>query len=183
MTNNIRLNAANDGGAGRPFQRQDILMPNEKLNAFLKENGVDYISIRHDPAFSAQAAAESAHFTGKGLAKTVIVKVDNELAMVVLPASDRVDLYAVSAAADGAGVVIADEAEFSERFPGCEPGAIPPFGNLFDMLIFLSPKLAEEAEIAFNAGSHTELIRMRFDDFERLTGTATIKLTEQPSIQ
>lgn len=155
-----------------------VFMPITKVKAFLDENGIDYESIRHDPTFTAQAAAESAHYSGKGLAKTVIVKVEDELAMVVLPASDRVNLFAVSAASDGAGVVIADEADFASRFPGCEPGAIPPFGNLFDMLIYLSPKLAEEEEIAFTAGSHTELIRMKFDDFERLTGTATIKLTE-----
>lgn len=153
-------------------------MPAEKLKSFLDENGVKYVTIRHSPAYTASEIAQSAHIPGRELAKTVMVKVGNELAMVVLPASQRVDTAKVSRAAGGADVMLAREDEFRTRFPGCEAGAMPPFGNLYGMKVYLSPALAEDEEIAFNAGSHTELIRLRYADFERLAKQAIIPLGE-----
>jgi Ala-tRNA(Pro) deacylase len=149
------------------------------LRKFLDENHIKYVNIRHSPAYTAQEIAASAHIPGKELAKTVMVKVDDELAMVVLPASKRVWTEEVSHAANGATVTLAEETEFKKRFPDCERGAMPPFGNLYGMRTYLSPALAKDEEIAFNAGSHTELIRMKYEDFERLTAPVTIKLMEE----
>lgn len=151
-------------------------MPTETLKSFLDENAVKYVTIRHSPAYTASEIAQSAHIPGRELAKTVMVKVGGDLAMVVLPASQRVDTAKVSLAAGGADVVLAKEEEFRARFPGCELGAMPPFGNLYGMKVFLSPRLREDEEIAFNAGSHTELIRLKFADFERLAQPAIVDL-------
>jgi Ala-tRNA(Pro) deacylase len=151
-------------------------MPAEKLKSYLDENAVKYVTIRHSPAYTASEIAQSAHIPGRELAKTVMVKVEGELGMVVLPASQRVDTARVSQAAGGANVMLAKEEEFRARFPGCEVGGMPPFGNLYGMKVYLSPKLAEDEEIAFNAGSHTELIRMKYADFERLAKSAIVPL-------
>ena len=143
-------------------------MPVERLRQYLDENRVKYVSIRHSQSFTAQEIAASAHISGKELAKTVMVKLDGQMAMAVLPGSHHVDLAALKAAAGAREVQLAGEREFAELFPGCETGAMPPFGNLYDMNVFVSTPLADDEEIAFNAGSHTELIRLAYADFERL---------------
>ena len=102
------------------------------------------------------------------MAKTVMVKIDGKIAMAVLPASYKVDLEHLKEAVGGATIELANEREFRDLFPGCETGGMPPFGNLFGMDVFVSAKLAEDRDIAFNAGSHTELIRLAYADFERL---------------
>lgn len=151
-------------------------MPVEKLKSFLDENGVRYVTIRHSPAYTAHEIAEAADISGSELAKTVIVEIEGELAMVVLPASEQVDASAVSRAAGGGNVILACEEDFASSFPDCELGAMPPFGNLYGMKIFLSPKLAEDEEIAFNAGTHTQLVQLKFADFERLARPAITML-------
>ena len=143
-------------------------MPVRKLKEFLDQNGVRWVSIVHSPAYTAQEIAACAHIRGKELAKTVIVKVDGKPAMVVLPASQRVDFQVLRDITGGATVTLAGEAEFRELFPDCEAGAMPPFGNLYGMDVYVAPKLAEDEEIAFNAGSHTELMKLHYADFERL---------------
>lgn len=143
-------------------------MPVRKLKEFLDQNGVRWASIVHSPAYTAQEVAASAHVKGKDLAKTVMVSVDGKPVMIVLPASQRVDFQVLREVTGGQNVVLASEAEFRELFPDCEAGAMPPFGNLYGMDVYVSPKLAEDDEIAFNAGSHTELMKLRYADFERL---------------
>jgi Ala-tRNA(Pro) deacylase len=143
-------------------------MPAERLKTFLNESGVRYVSISHSPAFTAQEIAATAHVPGRELAKTVIVKLDGEMAMAVLPASSFVDLDLLASEAGAALAELATEHEFKSRFPGCEPGAMPPFGNLYGMDVYVSRTLAEDDQIAFNAGSHTELVRLDYGDFERL---------------
>ncbi len=143
-------------------------MPVQKLKQFLDENQVKYVSISHSKAYTAQEVAASAHIKGKELAKTVIVKLDNATAMAVLPASYHVDLELLREAAGASRAALATESEFKGMFPDCETGAMPPFGNLYGMDVYVAEALAEDAEIAFNAGSHTELIRMAYKDFERL---------------
>ena len=143
-------------------------MPVRKLKEFLDQNGVRWVSIVHSPAYTAQEVAASAHVKGKDLAKTVMVKVDGKPVMIVLPASQRVDFQVLREVTGGQNVVLASEAEFRELFPDCEAGAMPPFGNLYGMDVYGAPKLAEDEEIAFNAGSHTELMKLRYADFERL---------------
>ena len=143
-------------------------MPVKKLKEFLDSHQVKYVSISHSAAYTAQEIAASAHVPGKDLAKTVIVKIDGKLAMAVLPASYKVDLAHLKETLGATTVELASEREFRDMFPGCETGGMPPFGNLFDMEVYVSAKLAEDQEIAFNAGSHTELLKLAYKDFERL---------------
>lgn len=145
-------------------------MPVQKLKRFLDENSVRYVSIRHSPAFTAQEVAASAHVPGKEMAKTVMVRLDGEMAMAVVPAPRQVDLDRLAATADAGSVELATEEDFGELFPECEVGAMPPFGNLWDMEVYVDEELQEDDEIAFNAGSHTELVRLPYRDFERLVG-------------
>ena len=143
-------------------------MPETRLKEFLDREHVKYVSIDHSPAFTAQEVAAAAHVPGKELAKTVIIKVDGELAMIVLPASEQVQLAILRETLGAKHVELADESEFREAFPDCETGAMPPFGNLYGMPVFVSQALREDDEIAFNAGSHSELIRLTYADYERL---------------
>lgn len=143
-------------------------MPLNRLKDYLDQNQVPYVVITHSPAYTAQGVAASAHVKGKELAKTVVVKLDGELAMAVLPAPFRVDLQKLRDVIGCHRVELASEKEFESVFPGCEVGAMPPFGNLFGLPVFVARRLTEDEEIAFNAGTHRELIRMSYPDFERL---------------
>ena len=143
-------------------------MPVKKLKEFLDSNQVKYVTISHSAAYTAQEIAASAHVSGRELAKTVMVKIDGKMAMAVLPASYKVDLEHLKDAVKAATVELANEREFRDMFPGCETGGMPPFGNLYGMDVFVSAKLAEDQEIAFNAGSHTELLKLAYKDFEQL---------------
>jgi Ala-tRNA(Pro) deacylase len=143
-------------------------MPVAKLKEFLDAQGVKYVTISHSKAFTAMEVAESAHVQGREMAKTVVLNVDGKLAMAVLPAVQKVDLDLLRKNLGAASVELAREQDFRADFPGCEVGAMPPFGNLYGMEVFVEPRLAADLEIAFNAGSHTELIRLAFKDFERL---------------
>lgn len=143
-------------------------MPVQRLKEFLDNQHVKYVTIIHSPAYTSLEIAASAHIPGRALAKTTIVKIDNKLAMAVLPANAMVDLDRLREVTGAKWVTIADEYEFKNLFPGCEIGAMPPFGNLYDMEVFVSYELTREQDIAFNAGSHTELIKMTYQDFNRL---------------
>jgi Ala-tRNA(Pro) deacylase len=153
-------------------------MPAKKLTSFLDEQKVKYVKISHSPAYTAQEIAAIAHVAGRELAKTVIVKLDGELAMAVLPASYRVDFKLLKKASKAKKAELASEEEFRDRFPECELGAMPPFGNLYDIRVFVAESLTEDDEIAFNAGSHTELIRMGYRDYERLVKPTVMRFTE-----
>ena len=153
-------------------------MPSTKLKAFLDDHGVKYVSVNHSTAFTAQEAAASAHIPGKELAKTVIVRLDGKLAMAVLPASYHVDLERLREATGSVVVELAGEDEFATLFPDCETGAMPPFGNLYGMDVFVSESLAEDDEIAFVAGTHRELIRMTYADFDRLVEPDLMRFSE-----
>ncbi|MCX6132727.1 MAG: YbaK/EbsC family protein [Ignavibacteriales bacterium] len=138
------------------------------LVEFLDKNQIQYVNVTHSTAFTARDVAESAHIPGKEMAKTVIVWMDGAMAMAVLPASSMVDFTKLKAASGAASVELASESEFKDRFPECEIGAMPPFGNLFNLRVFADRLLSEDREISFNAGTHHELIRLRFADYERL---------------
>jgi len=142
-------------------------MPVQKLKAFLDENDVKYAVIQHSRAFTAQEIAGLTHIPGKELAKTVMAMIAGEAAMVVIPASHRVDFKSLSEVV-GTSVELADEGDFVELFPNCDVGAMPPFGNLYDMAVYVSETLAEDEFIAFSAGSHAEVMRLAYADFERL---------------
>ena len=151
-------------------------MPAAKLKELLDAKGVRYVSISHSVAYTAQEIAASAHVRGKEMAKTVIVRIDGRLAMAVLPASPMVDESLLKDALGAERVEIAAEKDFRDAFPGCELGAMPPFGNLYDMEVFVDPRLAKDEEIVFNAGTHRELIRMRYEDFEKLVQPKVVAL-------
>ncbi len=142
-------------------------MPLARLQEFLDSHNIKYVVITHSVGYTAQGIAALTHISGKELAKTVIVKLDGSLAMAVLPASAQVDLARLKSVA-GASVGLASEQEFKDKFPDCETGAMPPFGNLYDIPVLADESLTRDKEIAFNAGSHRELIRMDWDDFEKL---------------
>ena len=153
-------------------------MPIQKLKNFLDENGVHYVSIRHSPAMTAQEVAASAHIPGKEVAKVVMVLLDHVMAMAVLPASYKVDFTLLKEASGAREARLATEGEFGEKFPECELGAMPPFGNLYGMAVWVAESLAEDAEISFNAGSHSELIKMAYEDFDRLVRPMVIRFSE-----
>lgn len=143
-------------------------MPASRVKELLDSHGMKYVVIKHSPAYTAQEIAASAHVPGKELAKTVMVRLDGKLAMAVVPASQRVDLQKLAAVAGAQRAELATEDEFAGVFPGCEVGAMPPFGNLYGIPVYVSDALSECEEIAFNAGTHRELLRMRYDDYARL---------------
>ncbi|MFY9906028.1 MAG: YbaK/EbsC family protein [Terriglobales bacterium] len=151
-------------------------MPLSILRDFLDLNRIPYVVISHSVAYTAQSIAALTHTPGKELAKTVMVMVDGRLAMAVVPASFRVDLSRLKRYLEADSVELATEFEFRGRFPDCETGSMPPFGNLYGMDVFVDETLAEDSQIAFNAGTHRELVRMRFADFRNLVKPAIIPL-------
>ncbi len=150
-------------------------MPANKLKDFLDSNKIKYTTISHSPAYTAQQIAASAHIPGKEMAKTVVIKLDGKMAMAVLPASYKVDFGLLKEAVKASKAELASEQEFKDMFPECEVGAMPPFGNLYGMDVFVAESLTEDDEIAFNACSHKELIRMPFKDYEKLAKPKVIK--------
>ncbi len=152
-------------------------MPCTRLKEFLDEKGVKYIAIKHSTAYTAQEIAASAHIKGKELAKSVIVKIDGKMAMLVLPASYKVNFDELKEALGTEKVRLANEHEFKDKFPECEVGAMPPFGNLYSMDVFVAHSLSEDEEIAFNAGTHSELIKMSYTDFEKLVEPVKLKFS------
>ncbi len=143
-------------------------MSAHKLTEFLDEHQIRYTTITHSPAFTAQEIAHAAHISGREMAKTVVVKIDSKLVEVVLPASQRLDLNQLRKATGAKRVELAQEEDFDRFFPDCEVGAMPPCGNLYGMEVYVSPQLAADRQIAFNAGNHSELICMKYADYERL---------------
>lgn len=149
----------------------------KKLREFLDGQGVKYTALIHSQAFTAEEVAAVAHIPGKEIAKTVIVKIDGKPVMVVLPASDMVDMKLLKKAAGGNHLELADEESFMTLFPECEVGAMPPFGNLYGMNVYAAENLAEDEQIAFNAGSHRELVQMAYHDFVRLVQPQVMKIS------
>ncbi|MCH7962364.1 MAG: YbaK/EbsC family protein [Bacteroidetes bacterium] len=153
-------------------------MPLTKIKEFLNQHNIKYIIIKHSSAFTAQEIAASAHISGKELAKTVMIKIDGKMAMAVLPASYKISFDDLKEVLGVEKVRLAYEQEFMDKFPDCEVGAMPPFGNLYGMEVYVAESLADDEEIAFNACSHTELIRMNYIDFEELVKPKRIKFSE-----
>jgi len=153
-----------------------------KLRNFLDSHHIKYMVISHSLAYTAQGVAALAHVSGKRLAKTVIVKIDGILAMVVIPASEHVDLDRLRALTGAQVVEVATEREFKDAFPDCETGAMPPFGNLYDMSVYADEVLAAHEEITFSAGSHRELVRMNWRDLEQLVSPTIHPLTYRRAV-
>lgn len=154
-----------------------IKMTTAKLRNLLDQEHIRYITIQHSPAYTAQEIAASAHIPGKELAKTVIAKINEKLTMLVLPASSKVHLKHLSELLGTKNVELVPESEFENAFPECELGAMPPFGNLYDMDTYVDKSLEEDEEIAFNAGNHSELIKLAYKDYVRLVKPEVISFT------
>lgn len=156
-------------------------MPANRLKAFLDSHQVKYVTIEHSLAYTSHEIAESAHIPGNTLAKTVMVKIDGQMAMAVLPATEKVSVDMLKQASGARSVELATEREFQDRFPECEIGAMPPFGNLYGMAVYGATSLSKH-EIAFNAGTHTEVVRMPYQDWERLVQPKIVELSRQPAM-
>jgi len=153
-------------------------MPVKKLKDYLDDNKIKYVVISHSSAFTALEVAASAHVPGKELGKTVIVKIDDKMAMIVLPASHKIDFDLLKNATSATQIELATEDEFASLFANCEVGTMPPFGNLYNMDVYIAETLTQGEEITFAAGSHSELITLTYKDFEKLVQPIVIKFSE-----
>jgi len=149
----------------------------KRLKAFLDENGIKYVAIDHSPAYSAQEVARSAHIGSRMVVKTVVVNADEKPAMVAVAANQKVNLRKVQDALGVRHARLVKESEFSHLFGDCDPGAMPPFGNLYDMPVIVDPVLYLDPEIAFNGGDHVTVVKMAFEDFERLVHPLQAEIT------
>ena len=155
-------------------------MPATRLRDFLDSQQVKYLTIEHSPAYTAQEIAAVTHTPGKELAKSVIVRLDDKMIMVVLPASHRINFDRLKQAVRSKKAELASEGEFEELFPDCQLGAMPPFGNLYNMDVVVDESLVGDDEITFNACNHYEQIRLAFKDYEKLVKPEILKFTWKP---
>ena len=154
-------------------------MPLKKLIDYLEENKVKFTRIIHSTAYTAQVIAHRAHISGNVLAKTIVLKDSGgKYLMTVLPANFQIDFNKISDIY-GKSVDLATEDEFEILFPCCETGAMPPFGNLFDLPVYVSKTLSKSEEIAFNAGNHRELLQMNFSDFNNLVKPRIVEFSRK----
>ena len=151
-------------------------MPATRVRELLDQQRIKYVTIRHSPAFTASEVAALAHVASNDFAKTVVVTADGRMSMIVIPASRRIQVHHLCNEL-GADVRLATETELAAAFPDCEVGAMPPIGKLYGLPVYVSSELAREKEIAFNAGTHTEVIKMAYADF-----AAIARPSELPSI-
>lgn len=148
------------------------------LEQYLREFRVPFSTLSHGAAYRATEVAARAGVPCRQMAKPVLVTIDDVLAMAVVPADARVDLARLRETTDAGRVVLATEDQFRDRFPECEPGAMPPFGNLYGMALYVDAALARDEGLCFNAGSHTDLLRMRYADFERLANPCVAAIAQ-----
>jgi Ala-tRNA(Pro) deacylase len=153
-------------------------MPLNRLRQYLDSHNIRYLILSHSLAYTAQGIAALMHISGKELAKTVIVRIDGNLAMVVVPASRHVDLSLLKRALGAQAVELASEPDFKDKFPDCEAGAMPPFGNLYEMAVYVDESLTSNEEITFNAGTHRDLLRMDWADLVGLVEPRIIQITK-----
>jgi Ala-tRNA(Pro) deacylase len=142
---------------------------------YLRRSDADFQVYSHSEAFTAQETAQSSHVHGRNFAKVVMVKIDGELSMVVLPAHYHLDLNILRDSLGVGSVELAAEREFKHRFPRCETGAMPPFGHLYGLMTYMVPVFTEDELIAFNSGTHTEIIMMPYQEFLRLSHVMEIQ--------
>ena len=158
-------------------------MPCEKLLEYLDENGIDFDFLEHPQVYGAEDVARAVGFPRRAFAKTVLVKLDGLMATAVVPASFKINFNLLRDASGADTISLALEEEFAARFPDCELGAMPPFGNLYDMMVYVDSHLSVVDIITFNAGTHTETITMAFTDFERLATPRMAQFAFQPLME
>ena len=152
-------------------------MPATRLKEFLDSEGVKYLQINHSPAYTAREVAQSLHIKGHKVAKTVIVFIEGKMAMAVVSGNRSINFDHFRKEIGVKEIILAAEKEFRDVFPDCELGAMPPFGNLYGIEVYVDRHLMEEEDIFFNACTHSELIRISYQDFERLVKPKVVKLT------
>lgn len=152
-------------------------MPSKRLKYFLDNSKIDYKITNHAIAFSALELSEVTHIPEQNLAKTIIVKTPTQMLMCVVRANDALDMTLLKKVLNQTDVVLATEEEFSREFPDCEVGAMPPFGNLYDMDVYVSDTLAQDKDIYFNAGNHSEIIKLSYSDYEHLVHPKVVHIT------
>lgn len=154
-------------------------MPLQKLMDYLEEKNIKFTRVIHSTAYTAQVIAHRAHISGNSLAKTVVFKnPEAKFLMAVVPANFQIDMDKL-AEVYGKPLELASEDEFRLLFPGCETGGMPPFGNLFNLPVYVSQELARSEDIAFNAGNHRELLQMSFSDFKTLVDPVMATFTRK----
>jgi Ala-tRNA(Pro) deacylase len=149
-----------------------------KLKDYLDTHHVKYVTITHSKAYTAQEIAAAVHTPGKEMAKSVIIKLDGEFAMAVLPASYKIDFALLAKAAGASKAELATEEEFENLFPECEVGAMPIFGNLYGLPVYVSESLTDDEEFVFNAGSHTQAFKLGYEDFQKLANPKVLRFSE-----
>jgi Ala-tRNA(Pro) deacylase len=152
-------------------------MPAARIKDYLDTHNVPYKVIPHRQVFTTQEVAQVTHIPGQEVAKSVLFMIDGELTMVVVPASDRVSLDLLREETGARRIELAGERDFRDKFPGCEVGAMPPFGNLYGLKVLVADALTRDEQIAFNAGTHTEVLQIRYSDFERLVHPRVVAVT------
>jgi Ala-tRNA(Pro) deacylase len=152
----------------------------DKLKKLLDESGVPYDIIEHAAAYTAQEEAQAAHIPGRNWAKTVVVSLDDQPALTVLPATRKLDLDQLRAATGAHSVRLVEEAEFMKYYPDCEPGTMPPFGNLYGQRTFVDETLREDETIAFHAGDHRTAVQIAYSQFERLAEAIPGRFSRRP---
>lgn len=150
----------------------------ERLEEFLREHGISYRVEGHPLAFTAARTAEVEHIPGRKMMKVVIVEAEGRPVMLVIPANDRVDVAKAAAILGVRYARLAHEDEFLALFPDCEAGAMPPFGNLYGLPVYVDARFVEVDEVAFPACSHTESIIMGWHDYQRLARPVVTDLIE-----
>jgi len=151
-----------------------------KLRDYLEEKQVPFEHHVHQTAYTAQRTAESLHVPGKEMAKSVVIHADGALLLAVVPSNHRVNLDHLKFITRSENMRLATESEFTDAFPSCELGAMPPFGILFGVTTYCDTSLSQNDSIEFNAGSHDDTIRMPFEDFKRLARPTMIDLVDHP---
>jgi len=140
----------------------------KKLKDYLEKNQVRYEVGYHERVYTSQEIAAAMHVPGKELTKVIMVKADGKMVMLVLPTSYRVDTKKLKKVFQCKRLGIAKEKDFEELFPDCEIGAMPPFGNLYNLEVWVDQILTEDELIIFQAGSHVETLRIKYSDYARL---------------
>lgn len=152
----------------------------KKLKKMLDDSKISYELYNHPTAFTAQEIAAAQHIPGKEMAKVVMLDVDGSMIMAVIPASRKISFEKVRTALGAKQVDLAPEDKFAEKFPNCEIGAMPPFGNLFGLPVFVDPILEEDESIYFNAGNHQQTVRLAYKSFKALAKPRVVSLTTEP---
>lgn len=150
-----------------------------KLQQFLEKNNVPYKHTTHPLAYTAREVAAAEHLPARDVAKVVIISADNAYHMVVLPANRALDLTELRSTLGFSHARLATEQELARLFPDCELGAMPPFGNLYEMPVYVDNGLALDDWIAFNAGSHMDVVHMRFQDYKWLVNPMVLPVARE----